>query len=168
MHTVSYVSLSTWKRFTWAQRIIGSHSAPELPTASVRPSDVSFHPSVCVLPCPTASYIKSTQFETYRRCLPLCVFVDSSRVKPVFIAIRAPRNPLPRDTRYGRERERRSRDEKSSWVWLSQSQERRNPAAPGFHNGTIHLLARPDVRHDLYRAPISRATLCCWKRICQI
>lgn len=71
---------------------------------------------VCVLLCPSVPYINSTQFETYRRCLPLCVFVDSSRVKPVFIAIRTPRNPLPCDTtrRVARERERgRVADEKS-------------------------------------------------------
>jgi len=107
---------------------------------------------VCVLLCPTASYIKSTQFETYRRCLLLCVFVDSSRVKPVFIAIRTLRNPLPRHsaTRYEWAGTCSVRRE-ITWVRLSESQERRNPAAPCFHNETIHLLVPPDVRHDLYR-----------------
>lgn len=142
------VSLSTRKRSTWAQRIIGSHSAPELPTASVRPHRLP-STQVCVL-CPTVPYINSAQFETYRRCLLLCVFADSSRVKSVFIAIRTPRNPLP-VARYGaraerepggREGETCSRRE-ITWVRLSESQERRNPAAPCFHGDTIHLLAPP-------------------------
>ena len=106
---------------------------------------------VCVLLCPTASYIKSTQFETYRRCLLLCVFVDSSRVKPVFIAIRTPRNPLPRHsaTRY-EGTGTCSQDEKSPGSGFQRARSG-EIWPPCFHNETIHLLVPPDVRHDLYR-----------------
>lgn len=97
---------------------------------------------VCVLLCPTASYINSTQFETYHRCLLLCVFVDSSRVKPVFIAIRTPRNPLPRHgaQRAARERERVV-DEKSPGSGFQRA--RSGEIWPRHVFTTIHLLAPP-------------------------
>lgn len=146
MHTASYVSLSTWKRSTWAQRIIGSHSALELPTASVRPPTGFLPPKFASSRVRPVPYINSAQFETYRRCLPLCVFADSSRVKPVFIAY-----PYASEPFTARDTARRaaaggggtcSRRE-ITWVRLSESQERRNPAAPCFHGDTIHLLAPP-------------------------
>lgn len=152
MHTVSYISLSTRKRSTWAQRIIGSHSAAGV-TNGICPS-VHRPPlpstQVCVLPRPSPRpYINSAQFETYRRCLLLCVFADSSRVKPVFIASEP---PLPGDSPVRRGtagRGIRAVDEKSPGSGFQRAQERRNPARRA--GDTIHLPGTPDARHDLYR-----------------
>lgn len=162
MHTVSRVSLSTRKRSTWAQRIIGSHSAPELPTASVRPPRLP-STQVCVLLCPTVPYINSAQFETYRRCLLLCVFTDSSRVKPVFIAIRTPLNPLPRHGARCVGAGTCSLDEKSPGSGFQRAR-----------SGEIrprHVFTAIRYIYWLPRCAtwlISHRTHCCWKRICHL
>lgn len=170
MHTASYVSLSTRKRSTWAQRIIGSHSAPELPTASVRPP--SGFPStfqVCVLPCPTVPYINSAQFETYRRCLPLCVFADSSRVKPVFIATLVRLGTLYR-ARYG------ALGGSGAEAGGGRVVDEKSPGS-GFQragSGEIRPRHVSTAIRYIYWLPrcatwlISHRTHCCWKRICHL
>lgn len=60
------ISIHT-KRPTWAQRIIGSHSAPELPAASVRPARASFHPRLR----PSISDHAVYQLHTIRNISPL-------------------------------------------------------------------------------------------------
>lgn len=141
---------------TWTQRIIGSHSAPELPTASVCPS--SFLPptfaSFYIRPCHISTPHNSKHIaETYR--LLLCVFVDSSRVKLVFIAICLLFFTLMRDEAEGKKRERATEtyDEKSPWFGFQKV-----TRAEKF--GCAMLLRRydmftgsPDVRHDLYHTP---------------
>lgn len=92
IHIMSHISLSARSAPLRAQRIIGSYSISRVSNGICLSSEAFFHPRLrppYIRPMP---YINSAQFETYRRCLPLCVFADSSRVKLVFIAIRAPRN----------------------------------------------------------------------------
>lgn len=113
-------------------------------TNGICPSSEFPSTHVCVLLYPTASYINSAQFETYRRCLPLCVFANSSSRETRFyrypLVLLQSRNPLPRypGTGAGDVRLR-----EITWVRLSERQQRRNPAAPCFHGDTIHLLASP-------------------------
>lgn len=163
-HCVLYVSPSTRSAPLGHKELL----APILLQSYQRHLSVhraSFHlrlrPSIYIRPCRISTRHNSKHIaETYR--LLLCVFVDSSRVKLVFIAIRAPLLPwyvagMERQGKGGKEVRRRTTKNHLDSAFRK-SGERRNPAAPCFYGHTIYLLAPPmcDMTY------ITRRTHCCW------
>lgn len=141
---------------TWTQRIIGSHSVPELPTASVCPS--GFLPptfaSFYIRPCHISTLHNSKHIaETYR--LLLCVFVDSSRAKLVFIAICALFSPCCEDGVEGKRRERGTEtyDEKSPGFGFQKVRRAKKSGCAMLLRRYDIFTGSPDVRHDLYHTP---------------